>query len=152
PPAGQTECSGSGCTAAPGSVAGLGAFNVFSFDAGQWTPHTISADGSRIVFTAAPFTLPGSIDNTITVVGRAGDLYMRIDGSRTLKLNVSERPDCAAHDPCGHTPEPDPAGPQPAMYGGASRDDSKVFFTTKEQLTDDANTGDLKLYRYDTAA
>lgn len=37
--------------------------------------------------------------------------------------------------------EPDPGGPQPAAFQGASADGSKVFFTSSQKLTDDANTG-----------
>jgi Tol biopolymer transport system component len=127
-------------TPAPFSAAGLGALNGDGQGTAQYTPNTISADGSRIVFTAGPFTDPVA-SLGVPVVGHMGDLYMRIDGSETIKLNASER------DPTN----PDPNGPQPAMYGGASHDDSKVFFMSTELLTDDAIRG-LNLYMYDLNA
>lgn len=91
--------------------------------------HAISVDGSRIVFT-----VPQS--------GVAGNLYMRIDGTTTIKLNVSERS------------EPDPNGEQPAEYAEATADDSKVFFLSTQALTDDAvvDSSERKLYMYDVNA
>jgi hypothetical protein len=67
---------------------------------------------------------------------------MRIDGKETIQLNVSERA------------IPDPGGPQPAAFWGASTDDSKVFFSTAELLTEDAvNGGSGKnIYQYDLNA
>jgi hypothetical protein len=122
------------------SAAGMGAFNVDSFADGQFTQDTISADGSRIVFTAGPFTDPVASFG-IPVFGHMGDLYMRIDGSQTIQLNQSE------------ASTPDPAGHQPALYGAASRDGSKVFFMTPELLTDDSTPGGgMNLYVYDLNA
>jgi hypothetical protein len=47
----------------------------------------------------------------------------------------------------------DPNGPQPALYRGASVDGSRVFFTSKAELTEDAKTGPAdnaeNLYEYD---
>jgi hypothetical protein len=135
----DSACATPPCPA-PESVAGLGALNVSENDTGQYTPHAISADGSRIVFTAGPFVDSSSLGASLTGA-RAGDLYMRIDGSSTIQLNVSERS------------TPDPNGHQPALYGGASQDGSKVFFMTTEKLTDDATGGaDLNLYMYDVDA
>jgi hypothetical protein len=125
------------------SVAGMGALDDNGLQDGQFTQDTISADGSRIVFTAGPFT---TLDNLIPtglpgVMGLIGDLYMRIDGSQTIQLNASERS------------TPDPAGHQPALYGAASRDGSKVFFMTPELLTDDSTPGGgMNLYMYDLNA
>jgi hypothetical protein len=126
-------------TPAQESAAGLGALNVDGLGTSQYTPNTISTDGTRIIFTAGPFTDPTTLG--LKVFGRIGDLYMRINGSSTIKLNVSERSTA------------DPNGPQPAMYGGASADDSKVFFISSELLTDDATPGGgLNLYMYDLNA
>jgi hypothetical protein len=48
---------------------------------------------------------------------------------------------------------PDPNGPQPALYRGASADGARVFFTSKAELTNDARTGPAdnaaNLYEYD---
>jgi hypothetical protein len=153
PASGETQCTGSQCTPAMGSIAGLGALNVDRADAGQYTPRTISADGSRIIFTAGPFTSPSSIDPLDTIHGRAGDLYLRLQGTWTIQLNVSERTQCADQAPCDPSvPAPDPVGHQPAMYGGASRDGSTVYFMTTEKLTDDVTSNAINLYRYDLDA
>jgi hypothetical protein len=116
------------------SMAGGGAFR------GKYTQHTISADGSKIFFTVAP-------DGSTT----SGDLYMRVDHTSTVKLNDSERTDCAGDPTCGGDgiPDlvPDPS-PQPAQFQAATADGSKVFFTTSDALTDDASGTDL--YMYDT--
>jgi hypothetical protein len=125
------------------SAAGMGAFNADGFQDGQFTQDTISADGSRTVFTAGPFTDLGTVIPTGLpgVTGLMGDLYMRIDGSQTIQLNQSE------------ASTPDPAGHQPALYGAASRDGSKVFFMTPELLTDDSSAGGgMNLYMYDLNA
>ncbi len=91
----------------------------------EYTMNTISADGSRIFFT----------DNSGTNGGQEGALYVRIDHSHTLQINASEKV------------SPDPS--QPASFWAASRDGSRVFFTTAEQLTaDDTNPG-TDLYMWD---
>jgi hypothetical protein len=101
--------------------------------------HTISRDGARIFFTA---------DET-GAGGQTGDVYMRVNGTSTVQINASERTDCADHSPCNGTPEPDPAGPQPAQFEEATPDGMHVFFSSSEQLTDQAGGG---LYRYDVNA
>jgi hypothetical protein len=128
PPAGDTTCGPAPlatCIAAPNSEAGQGAASDSSF-----TPNTISADGSRIIFT-------------VNTGGpqRAGELYMRIDNgkpdARTVQLNASER-------------QPADAVPSDAQYWAASSDGSRVFFTTKENLVNDDNTpeSNADLYEY----
>lgn len=105
--------------------------------------HMISSDGARVFFTE-----PAS--------GNSGTLYARLNGGEvdasTVQVNASERTDCAEHDPCNHTPEPDPAGPQPATYWGASANGARAFFTSPERLTDDATPGGEHLYMYDMQA
>lgn len=117
-------------TSAPVSIAGFGATG------NQYTLNTISDDGSKIFFT-----MPSSANEL------SGDLYMRLNHTSTLKLNASERTDCATQDPCSGVPEPDPNGAQPAFYRSASADGTKVFFNTTEQLTDAPGS---PLYVYDT--
>ena len=112
---------------AEASMAGRGARGA-AFAATP-TIHTISEDGSRIVFDA-----PRS--------EAATNLYMRIDGATTIKLNVSERS------------ELDPNGEQSAQYAASTPDDSKVLFISSQALTDDAPVGanEGKLYMYDLNA
>jgi hypothetical protein len=102
----------------------------------NYTPHVISADGSRVVFTAAPFKLSG----------QGGNLYLRDDRHTSdplddtiVKLNRSEKEGG------------DPNGPQPATFWTATPDLSQIFFTTTEALTNDATSESpesSKLYRY----
>jgi hypothetical protein len=118
-------------TVAPVSIAGRGT------GAGtgvlRYTPHTISEDGSRVFFTDT---------STGDVVTRTGTLYMRVDGTTTVQLNASEK-----------TPPPDPPDPeQPASYADASANGSRVFFTTRQQLTNEPGGPGAKLYMYDVNA
>jgi hypothetical protein len=126
-------------SAAPNSVAGWGASIFF------YTPHVISQDGSRVIFTT---------DATDCAFGQiCGGLYMRIAHTETVHLNASERTDCADHTPCSGAPEQDPGGPQAASYQDASVDGARVFFTSQEALTDDAplSSSSPKLYMYDAS-
>ena len=112
-------------TTAHGSQAGQGAG---SFQ-GQivLTPHTISADGSRIFFT-----VPDSPASS------RGALYMRVNHTTTVQLNTSER----AGSPSSNS----------ATYWDASTDGTRVFFSTSDALTSDAHVGaNNKLYMYDAS-
>jgi hypothetical protein len=95
----------------------------------------IPPDGSSVYFTA----------------GRTGQLYLRLNPTKpqspmsgdkctdpalacTIHVSASQK----TNGPGGG---PDPAGPHPAAFMGASADGSKAFFTSSEMLTNDANTG-----------
>ena len=93
---------------------------------GRWEHrHAISEDGSKVFFVAAP----AGVQN----------LYIRLNGTSTVQLNVPEVTEGA------------PGIPASATFGDASVDGSRVFFTTTERLTNDAPTdGSSKLYMYDT--
>ncbi len=105
--------------------------------------HAVSADASRVFFTA--------IDKRRFL----GQLYVRenpeqppVDGSEcavagdacTIEISESQRT-----GPHGE-PDPDPHGNQPdgeprvPRYWGANAEGSKVFFTSRVELTNDANT------------
>ncbi len=120
------------------SVAGTGP-NI-----GRNTLRTLSADGSRIVWTSMP--------NNGTATG---PVYLRENHATTVRVSASERTDCDGDLTCGGDgiadPTPDPAGEQGAKYEIASTDASKVFFTTTEQLTDDDSDGGADLYMYDAS-
>ena len=92
---------------------------------GFYTLNTISADGHRVVFTDAPGEYHG-------------DLYLREDHQSTIQLNVPE----------GGTG----AGEATTRYWGASADDTRVFFTTSQQLTNDDDNGNRDLYMYEVDA
>jgi hypothetical protein len=93
--------------------------------------HTISADGSHIIFES------GALNEGLQP--EKGNIYIRIDGSETVQLNVSERS------------EPEPGDTQPATFMDATPDDSKVLFATAGSLTDNAGGG-VNLYMYDANA
>jgi len=136
--------------AAEESIAGRGAMHeVNKYIGGNTrTGTTISADGSRIVFTANPVVEPKSSFGLDVGEAYGGNLYLREDGTGTVQLNASERS------------VPDPYGWQPAVFMGASRDDSKVFFVTPQALADEdtdpeggiSGNSALDLYMYDVNA
>ncbi|HKO38690.1 MAG TPA: fibronectin type III domain-containing protein [Solirubrobacterales bacterium] len=90
----------------------------------------ISADGSRVVFQV-PNGFEGDPD-----CGIPQRLYVRVDDSKTLFVNESQRS------------EPDPAGLRPAEFLQMSRDGSDIYFNSEEMLTDDATPGG-GLYHFD---
>jgi hypothetical protein len=112
--------------------------------------NAVSVDGSKIFITAPdPGTNGGVADaagplsagcwDAFDKAGVPPQLYMRVDGSRTVEVSA---PDPGVSDP---------AGPQPVVYVGASDDGSRVFFLTKGELTpDDEGLHATELYEYNT--
>jgi hypothetical protein len=113
------------------------------------THGAVSADGSRIIFTAPDPLLSYNPTSKQTkeatqecwdgVEKDTPQLYMR-SGGQTLELSAPEE---------GVS---DPTGSHPAIYVGASEDGSKVFFFTEAELTKDAialNLHDPELYECD---
>jgi hypothetical protein len=86
----------------------------------------MSTDGSHVFWTSVP----------------AGQLYVRINGTQTIQVSAT------------HRAGPDPNGPQPAAFLGATPSGSKVVFTSAEKLTDDATAslGAPDLYEFDVAS
>jgi hypothetical protein len=106
------------------------------------THNAVSADGSKVVFTAPdPYAQnaegAGGCWNGAT--GNAPQLYMR-SGAATIKLSA---PEAGVNDPTGR---------HPAIYAGASEDGSKVFFVTRTELTKDDQWNAPELYEYNTEA
>jgi hypothetical protein len=87
-----------------------------------YSSRMVSADGSRILFQ--------------TPTGAAGNIYMREDSTRTFQLNASEK----------EPPEP-PAGD--ARIWDASRDGSRIFFTTAQSLVEADEDAFFDLYMYE---
>ncbi len=124
-----TSCDDAGpptmqCVQAESSQAGI--------SARQYSARMISADGSRILFNL--FQPP-------TPTGRILDanIYMREDGTKTFQINASETDPPAPPSPSGE-----------AELWDASRDGSRVFFTTNEPLLDeDEDGGKTDLYMYE---
>jgi hypothetical protein len=113
-------------------------------DSEAW--HAVSSDGSRIYMTSGE------------EIGDEHELYLRENPERP------QSPVAGGHctvpaDACtidvsaSQRSEPDPHGPSPVFFRGASADGAKAFFTSSAELTDDANTGPAdnapNLYEYD---
>jgi hypothetical protein len=127
---------------APNSVAGFGAgvHNDAGVNAsGGYAQHTISADGSRVVFNDS-----GSSESCggLPDGGVCGAIYIRENHSVTIKVNVDER----------SVPDPDWPEPAPALFRGASADGSRVFFETNQKLLDADHNDVGDLYMYDLNA
>jgi Fibronectin type III domain len=141
----DSACGSPPCTPAGGSVAGPynwfdgegaggGATDTFFLQA----ENAVSSDGLKAYFTA----------------GETGQLYVRENpasaGAVTAQVSASQKTNGTGP---GGT---DPNGPRPAAFMMATPDGSKAFFTSPEELTNDANTGTSDdgndLYRYEPAS
>jgi hypothetical protein len=102
------------------------------------THGSMSEDGDVVFFTASACTT-GTGENAGSPVP-AEELYARIDQDRTVPISQRSATECK-------TTECEDSSPRPADFQGASTDGSKVFFTSAQQLTDnasqDANGGDV---------
>jgi len=132
-------------TPADASVAGTSALHI------ENTPHVVSdgSDGHSRVFFVQPTDESGNtmeqLDPFSALAVHAftdadqGNLFMRVDHAQTTQLNASERTGAADAF-------------SPAHYLDASANGERIFFMTKQALTDDApvNT-DEKIYMYDAS-
>jgi DNA-binding beta-propeller fold protein YncE len=103
------------------------------------------AGDSRSVFTEKVNAVSLNGDQVFFADAGTGQIYLRrgLNGEspETVHVSASQRTDCADHDPCNGTPEPDPVGAAHANFQAATPSGSKAFFTSSEELTDNANTG-----------
>jgi hypothetical protein len=102
--------------------------------------HAVSTDGLRVFFTGAEEVTEQ--EHREGKEGRQGQIYVReVDEEETVEVSASQRTN------------PDPLGPKPARYWDASADGSRMFFASRSELTNDANTGPAdntaNLYEYD---
>jgi hypothetical protein len=94
--------------------------------------HVVSADGTRVYFTAAGMGQlylrrnPGSAQSPLDGEGNCTVAALAC----TIRVSASRK-----------TAGADSAGLGPAVFVGASVDGAKSFFTSADELTDDANTG-----------
>lgn len=145
--AGVLPASEGGGAPSEGSSVGIGATNAGGLGArpSPYNDGAVSRDGSRVFFTT-----PARLGLEGVATGR---LYVRKNGEETTLMTASRRTDCAdSPGSCSGTPAPDPAGAQPARFWTATPDGAFAFFTSAEELTDDANTGTATgndLYRFD---
>jgi hypothetical protein len=91
---------------------------------------SMSADGRTVYFTAAPCASGTGANASVAVP--ADGVYARIDQARTVKISERSQADCASLA-CQGSPAGD------ALFTGASVDGSKAFFTSTQQLTDNAS-------------
>jgi hypothetical protein len=134
------------------NVGGPASKNEPVFYGNAW--HAVSADGSRVFFTAQEKQSEELV----------GQLFVRENPPAPQSPYVEGR--CAvAEDACtievsasqksngGGPGGSDPHGPRPAFYRDASSAGSRVFFTSRAELTNDAYTGPednaANLYEYD---
>jgi hypothetical protein len=110
---------------------------------GEQRPGVLSADGRAVFFTAVKCKA-GSGTNSETRVP-ADEVYARLDGegpeARTVPLS---RP---SPSECGSVCQT--SAPSNATFVGAAANGSNAFFTTAQQLTDAATSGQTNLYLYD---
>ena len=113
------------------------------------TDGAVSADGSRVFFTAPDpgeeGILPAGSGCWNGELKNPPELYVRDDGEATVEVSAPQ---------AGVRVAPaNPANPvQPAVFVGASKDGSKVFFITRTELTREAEglrLHDPELYEYD---
>ncbi|HEV7495827.1 hypothetical protein [Baekduia sp.] len=104
---------------------------VVAPDASEPSRRAMSANGSRLFFTAGPLVDAGTFPSP---------LYLREHGT-TTQINASQR-------------TPAVPGDDTATFWTASTDGSQAFFTAGDQLTDDstAGNGNQDLYRYDAGS
>jgi hypothetical protein len=100
----------------------------------------ISADGSRLIFTAGPCSSGSGANAGVAIPAR--ELYERIEGSRTVQLSLRSPGDCAS-SAC------QTSSPSNVSLIKSSNDGSRVFFETAQQLTDQATQGSNNIYEYD---
>jgi hypothetical protein len=115
--------------------------------------NAISASGRRIFFTSV-----GTEEVSESCEGpRFGEIYAREEvplmegelpaaGMRTVAISEPSKEDCSA---CLTEPE---AVRAPAIFQGASRDGSRVFFTTEQELLPGAQGNNLYEYSFDAPA
>lgn len=121
PCAAPTSAAGQGAQELTGTIANEGAYTQ--------EENVISADGSRVFFSSE------------------GAIYMREDGTSTIRIDESERTN------------PTPGDPGTSSFQWATPDGREVFFISTRDLTneDNQNSGldhpqPRDLYRYDTEA
>ena len=108
--------------------------------------NAISADGSRVFFTASGAT-EGPLGDACTVEGAghgppADELFARTDEAETTAISEPSKEDCST---C-NTSEP-----ANAIFQGASEDGSKVFFLSDQKLLPGADGVSLYEYDFDAA-
>jgi hypothetical protein len=102
--------------------------------------NAISADGSRVFFTALgrDYERCGALAPS-AVEPKVNEVYVRTDGERTVAISEPTAENCE---------ECIPSAPADAQFRGASLDGSKVFFTTTQSLLPSATGEGPYLYEF----
>jgi hypothetical protein len=129
-----------------GDALGFPVGGSFHSESAETISNAISADGSRIFFTAAGAT-QGPLHDSCTGKGAgvgppADELFARTDESETTAISEPSPEDCAA---CNTS------SPAEAVFQGASEDGSKAFFLSEQQLLPGARGESLYEYDFDAA-
>jgi hypothetical protein len=101
--------------------------------------NAVSADGSTVFFTAE------GNDCSADAGPMVNELYARVDGVQTVAISEPSTGEAGTCASCSDT------DPMPAQFAGASRDGSKTFFLTEQELLPGASGGN-NLYEYDLDA
>jgi hypothetical protein len=97
-------------------------------------PNAISADGHRVFFeSGGAVYLRENAEQAQSPLGGGGECTVATDAC-TIEVNASQKTD-------GFGPKGVDPNRGSASYAGASADGSKVFFTSNQELTNEANTG-----------
>jgi hypothetical protein len=105
-----------------------------SFPANREAYNAVSASGAKVFFTSASASSCGAPGPAVD------EVYARIEGARTVAISEPSASDCE---------ECDTSSKADARFSGASRDGSKVFFTTGQHLLPGATGVGPYLYEYD---
>jgi hypothetical protein len=144
------------------------------------TWHAVSANGMRVFFTAGESEHGGENEGQLYVRENPEQEPSSFNGKGectepakacTVEVSASQRTDCNVQrkkeEPgyvCNNEPEPDPHNsnpesdgrPYPAWYRDANKEGTQVFFTSRVELTNNANTGPedntANLYEYELSS
>jgi hypothetical protein len=120
---GRGSCVVPSCGAAMGNAPGNRVVERNSFAP---TEGAVSGDGSQVLFTSPEPAVEGEPGC------HPGEIYLREGATSTVQVSASQRTGG------------DPHGPRPKLYAGAAQEAGRintVFFTSSEELTNNANTG-----------
>jgi len=160
-------------TSGPVPVSTEGNVYLYDRDSGELTLAGLLPDSSCATPPCVPAEgtkLPAAFDDYVQdghVVSPSGDIYFTDRATGQLYLRRAAAETGAATEQVSASHKTNGAGPggaaenspRPASFKSATPDGSKAFFTSSEELTNDANTGPESpdespghdLYRYDAA-
>ena len=135
------DVDNSGNMIGPESPTGIGAL---AGSQGGTSYQAMSADGSRIYFTATP-----NAGNDFGLSTNVQTVFARVDGTATVDISNPSPSQCTRCTREAEEGKPETSEAQPATFQGASADGSKVFFTTSQQLVNADTDATSDLYEYD---